>query len=220
MHLSKFKRSTSTINEALYAISWAHNITGVVNPCNSELVSFVKEGALRAVVHFVNKNEPITPEMLRHFSQLANLKRNNIIFYSDHVKLALEQSKIDVYRESKDVIISITDNATCPVHLLRWYLALANIEPDSTAFIFRGLTYCKCPNSYMLRKCSKLSYSTAREALLSALQSLGLDRSKFGLHSLRAGGDSTSASADIADRMFKKHGRWKSNKAKNGYVKE
>jgi hypothetical protein len=78
--LSKFKRSTSTINEALYAISWAHNIIGVVNPCNSELVSFVKEGALRAVVHFVNKNEPITPEMLRHFSELANLKRNNIIF--------------------------------------------------------------------------------------------------------------------------------------------
>jgi hypothetical protein len=36
MHLSKFKKSTSTINEAFYAISWAHNIAGVVNPCNSE----------------------------------------------------------------------------------------------------------------------------------------------------------------------------------------
>ena len=109
MHLSKFKRFTSTINEALYAISWAYNITGVVNPCNSELVSFVKEGALRAVGHFVNKKEPITPEILRQivlvygnvdahlkdlrftcmcllcfsgflrFSELANLKRNNVI---------------------------------------------------------------------------------------------------------------------------------------------
>jgi hypothetical protein len=37
------------------AISWAHNIAGVVNPCNSELVSFVKEGALRVVGRFVNK---------------------------------------------------------------------------------------------------------------------------------------------------------------------
>jgi hypothetical protein len=53
MHLSKFKKSTSTINEAFYAISWAHNIAGVVNPCNSELVSFVKEGALRVVGRFV-----------------------------------------------------------------------------------------------------------------------------------------------------------------------
>ena len=91
------------------AISWAHNIAGVVNPCNSELVSFVKEGALRFVGHFVNKNEPITPEILRQivlvygnvdahlkdlrfacmcflcfsgflrFSELANLKRNNVI---------------------------------------------------------------------------------------------------------------------------------------------
>jgi hypothetical protein len=65
MHLSKFKKSTSTINEAFYAISWAHNIAGVVNPCNSELVSFVKEGALRVVGRFVNKKEPITPEILR-----------------------------------------------------------------------------------------------------------------------------------------------------------
>jgi hypothetical protein len=39
MHLSKFKKSTSTINEAFNAISWAHNIAGVVNACNSELLS-------------------------------------------------------------------------------------------------------------------------------------------------------------------------------------
>jgi hypothetical protein len=96
----------------------------------------VKEGALRDVGHFVNKKEPITPEMLRQIvlvygnvdasgflrlSELANLKRNNVIFYSDHVKLVLEQSKTDVYTEGKDVIIYITDNATCPVHMLRRY---------------------------------------------------------------------------------------------------
>ena len=62
MHLSKFKKSTSTL---LILISWAHNIACVVNPCNSELVSFIKEGALRAVGHFVNKKETITPEILR-----------------------------------------------------------------------------------------------------------------------------------------------------------
>ena len=31
MHLSKFKKSTSTINEAFYAISWAHNIASLVS---------------------------------------------------------------------------------------------------------------------------------------------------------------------------------------------
>jgi hypothetical protein len=59
----------------------------------------------------------------------------------------------------------------------------------------------------MLRKLRKLSYSTAREVLLSALQSLGLDTSMFGIDSLRAVGASTAASAGIADRMFKRHGR-------------
>ena len=48
------------------------------------------------------------------------------MFYSDHVKLVLEQSKTDVYMEGKDVIISITDNVTYPVHMLRRYLALTN----------------------------------------------------------------------------------------------
>jgi len=110
-------------------------------------------------------------QVLYVFLNWQILKRNNIIFYSDHAKLVLEQSKSDVYREDKDVIISITDNATCPVHMLRRYLALAHIEPDSTDFIFRSSTYCKGSNSYMLRKNSKLSYSTAREVLLSALQS-------------------------------------------------
>ena len=72
----------------------------------------------------------------------------------------------------------------------------------------------------MLRKHRKLSYSTAREVLLSVLQSLGLYTNIFGLDSLRAVGASTATSAGIADRMFKKHGRRKSNKAKDGYVKE
>ena len=65
----------------------------------------------------------------------------------------------------------------------------------------------------MLRKGSKLSYSTARAFLLLALQSLSLNKSKFGLHSLSAGGASTAASGGIADGMFKNHDRWKSDKA-------
>ena len=45
-------------------------------------------------------------------------------------------------------------------------------------------------------------------------------RKKFGLHSLRSGGASAAAAAGVEDRLFKKHGRWKSDTAKDGYVKE
>ena len=64
----------------------------------------------------------------------------------------------------------------------------------------------------------QLSYTRSREILLSTLEGIGLDKKKFGLHSLRSGG--AAATAGIDDRLFNKHGRWKSDKAKDGYVKE
>jgi hypothetical protein len=56
--------------------------------------------------------------------------------------------------------------------------------------------------------------------LLSALSSIGLEKSRYCLHSLRSGGATAAASAGVDDRLFKKHGRWKSDSAKDGYVKE
>ena len=47
---------------------------------------------------------------------------------------------------------------------------------------------------------------------------LGLDSKKFGLHSLRSGGATAAANSNVKERMFKRHGRWRSEKAKDGYV--
>ena len=43
---------------------------------------------------------------------------------------------------------------------------------------------------------------------------------KFGLHSLRSGGATACANLGIADKLLKKHGRWRSETAKDGYVKD
>ena len=42
----------------------------------------------------------------------------------------------------------------------------------------------------------------------------------YGVHSLRAGGATAAANGGIHDRHFKRHGRWKSEFAKDGYVKD
>ena len=42
----------------------------------------------------------------------------------------------------------------------------------------------------------------------------------YGLHSLRSGGASAVYKCDVSDRLFKVHGRWKSENAKDGYVYE
>ena len=58
-----------------------------------------------------------------------------------------------------------------------------------------------------------------REILLAELEAIGLNKKNFGLHSLRSGGTSAAANGGVKDRLFKRHGRWKSEKAKYGYVK-
>ena len=49
---------------------------------------------------------------------------------------------------------------------------------------------------------------------------VGLDKSKFGLHSLRSGGITSGANRGVSERLLKAHGRWASNKAKDGYMKD
>ena len=39
-------------------------------------------------------------------------------------------------------------------------------------------------------------------------------------HSFQAGGATAAAAAQVPDRLFKRHGRWRSENAKDGYVKD
>ena len=76
-------------------------------------------------------------------------------------------------------------------------------------------------NGQKLRKIDKpLSYTTVRDHVLNLLANIGLDRKKFGLHSLRSGGASVAANLGVNDRLFKKHGRSKSDKVKDSYFHE
>ena len=63
-----------------------------------------------------------------------------------------------------------------------------------------------------------ISYSSIREAFKRDLKSVGADPSKFGLHSLRSGGATMAANSGVNDRVFQRHGRWKSVQAKDTYV--
>ena len=52
------------------------------------------------------------------------------------------------------------------------------------------------------------------------LQAVGLDKKQFSLHSLRSGGATAAANAGVPDRCFKRHGCWRSESAKDGYVRD
>ena len=89
-----------------------------------------------------------------------------------------------------------------------------------TWIYFQAITYQK--NSFKLRNTSApLSYTRVREMILwSALESIGLNKKCNSLHRLISGGATAAAAAGVNERVFKMHGRWKSDKAKDDYVKE
>ena len=82
------------------------------------------------------------------------------------------------------------------------------------------MNFCKSVDEYKIKSsdCS-LSYSTVRDTIKDLLRKVDLDPVKFGVHSLRSGGATAAAASGLSDRLFKRHGRWKSDLAKDGYVK-
>ena len=53
-----------------------------------------------------------------------------------------------------------------------------------------------------------------------ALTAVGLDKSKDCLHSLRSGGVTAAANNKVPDRLLQVHGRWASDKSKDGYIED
>ena len=58
------------------------------------------------------------------------------------------------------------------------------------------------------------------DEFLAALSPHVNDISKYCLHLIRAGGASPAANNGVKDRMFKRHGRWISHSAKNGFIQD
>lgn len=248
--LIQSNRSHNTITQVFYGIKFVHDMLKVKNPCKSTLVKSIHEASKRLLAKPVRKKEIIKAVHLQkltnyfknkdslpnlrtltmcltsfsgflRFSELSNLRRSDIVFRGTYMKLFIEKSKTDVYRDGAWVPIAKTGSSTCPLSMMKRYIKKAQIPKDSDEFLFRGLSYFRKSRTYKLRKKNKpLSYSRARKIILDAFEEIGLKRQNFGLHSLRAGGASAAANAGVKDRLFKRHGRWKSDRAKDGYIKD
>ena len=153
------------------------------------------------------------------FSEVASIRGYDIIFKETYMKIFIEKSKTDIYRERAWVYISRSHNM-CPVKHLEDYLRLVNINISSSSrqYIFRAIS--KGKKSLLHRKNKPISYTTIRQNLLKVIKAVGLNWKDYGLHSLRVGGASLAANKGIPDRLFKRYGRWKSDRAKDGYVED
>lgn len=136
-----------------------------------------------------------------------------------YVELFIAKSQTDIYRNDNVVVLAKTDHITCPFSLLSSYELVANIDLSSNLKFFRTLHFLRSKGYYSLRS-TGISYTHAQEIVLDAFSQLGFPSRLFGLHSVRSAGATAAANAGVNDKLFKCHGRWRSDKTKDCYVKD
>ena len=156
---------------------------------------------------------------LLRFSEVIKSRPCDIIINKTFLSIFIEKSKTDVYREGSWVYLTKLDTVLCPIELVSQYFKKGNISDNCQKYIFRGIITTKSHSK--LRSCDKhISYTFVRENVMEGLKNIGAETKLFGSHSLRAGGATAAANLGVNDRLFKKHGRWKSEKVKDGYIHE
>ncbi|CAH3039681.1 unnamed protein product [Porites lobata] len=104
-------------------------------------------------------------------------------------------------------------------YAINWVHKLSGFENPNPCdnFLVRSLRYDKDLKSNVLSS-KPLTASRAGEILKGKLKAIGLDPSKLSSDSFRSGGATSAANLNVPDRLFKVHGRWKSDSANDGYV--
>lgn len=245
-HLMESGKSEHVVASAVYAIKWMHSINDLNDPTDSQLVSSLLEASKRIRSTPVKKKDIVDSDMLRRlcalyldtvdlvtlrdlamillsyagflrFNELSSLRCCDIVFYEDHFIVKISKSKTDIYRKGKEIAIAKGVSNACPFLMLQRYIAAAGLALDSQEFLFRPIFKSKGVAS-LVKINKQLSYTRARECIVSKLRLVAPDLN-LGTHSLRASGATAAANAPgVSDRCLKRHGRWMSDQAKDGYI--
>ena len=245
-HLLEQGCSYHVVNSAIYSIKWAHNINGLSDPTQSMFVTSLQEAARRTAYTKTVKKEPVTVQMLidlchkfngnndlivirdltmillsfagfLRFDEISSLMFKDVKVEENYLIVKIEKSKTDQYRQGNEILISKGETIACPYRMYLDYIRIANFKDNSSdQYLFRPCFRSKGV-SKLIYKNKKISYTSARENILSRLKlvSHGIN---LGLHSLRSGGATAAASSAISEMCLKRHGRWKSDSSKDGYI--
>ena len=154
------------------------------------------------------------------FEEASNIKRHNLHIMHDYLIIDITRSKTDPFKQGNQVYIARSSSDLCTLTWLVRYLHAASIKNTDKCFVFRNIFRNIHTGKTGLRTQNQpMSYTCLSEMFQQCLSSAGHDNSNYSLHSLRAGGVTLAAASGVADKMYKAHGRWKSN-AVEAYVQE
>ena len=150
------------------------------------------------------------------FNDLSGVMRKDCVIKSDRLTIYLSRSKSDQFRQGAEVVIARTLRTTCPVVATERYFAALGDPAESPLPVLRRLVHTK---KGLKPSVHPLSYTRTREIVLDALRPFVPDVSIYGLHSLRSGGASAACNTKVPPFLISKHGRWKTETARNAYLK-
>ncbi|XP_071501408.1 uncharacterized protein [Diadema antillarum] len=245
-HLSSVNGAKTAADLLVASVKWAHNLAGLPSPTDDPMVKTTVQGYYRIHSFPVCRKEPVTPEILSNllashghlnasladlrilfvcfvsyagflrFDDLSRPRRKDCTTHHDRLVLHLSSSKTDQFRQGRDVPIASTSKPTCPDVIAERYFAAVGDPPHSPLPVIRRLTLSK---GGLIATSHGLSYTRTREVVLEALKPFVPDVSKFGLHSLRSDGASSASNNRVPSFLISQHGRWKSDKARDSYIK-
>ena len=168
-HLIEETHSPSVVDSAFYGLKWAHDVAGIPSPTDDPIVEAVRTASKRVLgtsvlsrkepisatlIHdIINKSDLGNPVELRNvtmyvlsfagffrFDVVSRIRRSDISFRAGFMVVKVLKSKNDQPRKGDEVVISQLSNSACPVELLKRYLAMFKIPPDSKDFIFKPIS--------------------------------------------------------------------------------
>ena len=157
-HLMTEAKTASPLESAVHSITRFHQLGGEPSPSDHPLVKSTLAGAQRFLAHQTSKKEPITVSQLEQlvaskadsmaslynirsvvicllafaaflrFYELAKLVRSDVKIKDDMLKLFIQSSKTDQYRDGASIIVASSRQATCPVAMMNRYLDRAGLS--------------------------------------------------------------------------------------------
>ena len=249
-HVLFISGKKGSIVTAFYGIRWGHHVMGFESPTDHPFVQLAFEGCQRLCKSETTKKEPITSEMIKsvvqkfggenasipdlrflitcllgftgflRIEELLSVRIKDLKITESHLEILIPQSKTDQHREGHIVYISRIASEYCPVKQLERYLKRVDIDiskDKETPLIGRVF---KTKKGHKILKTQGISYTRIREIFKDYISEIAENPKQYGLHSLRSGGASAAANNCVTDRLVSKQGRWSSEKARNGYIKD
>ena len=237
----------SVMSSYVYSVKYFHELHCMQDPTIHPCVKNLLECSKRRNIKGRGKKDPISPGHVRQlfvkyfdstdilvvrdlciivlcfsaflrYDEVSNLYCNDIEFNLDHMSLYIRKSKTDQYRSGNKVLVSMLPSVACPVKAVRRYASVAGMDMKASEFLFKPM-FRRGSKAGLITSNKKLSYTRAKEAIVARLSEVACNLN-LGLHSLRAGGATAAASSNVNDRCWKRHGRWTTDSAKDGYVLE